>query len=129
MSKHNYSQYSKNKQNHNKPKVTETVEQFATVFDTIEEENVPEVVTTVAAPVEPAEIKMEVEHSVVGVVVGCSKLNVRSKPATDADVLVVLDANSEVEIDPARSTNDWVKIITAAGVDGFCMRKFVSVKA
>ena len=132
MSKHNYSQYS-NKKN-NKPKS----------YDRIETE---EFVTTVEAPEEPVKIKMEhvpvvepvlvnetvetvtLPKSVSGTLSNCSKLNVRSKPAIDADVLVVLDVNSEIAIDPARSTNEWVKVTTAAGVEGYCMRKFVSAKA
>lgn len=132
MSNHNYSQYSnKKKKNYNKPKA-----------------ELVDAVTTVEAPVEPAEIKMEstpvvdpvVVNEVVdtnpkaevntvfaGIVVGCNKLNVRSKPAIDANVLMTLDAGTEIVIDPARSTTDWLKI-TTAGVDGFCMRKFVSAK-
>ena len=133
MSNHNYSQYSNNKKkkNYNKPKVEETV--------------VDETVTTVAAPVEPVEIKMEsvepavdlvaetvetvtLPETVTGTVANCSKLNVRAKPAIDAEVLTVLNGSSEIEIDPARSTGEWLKITTAAGVDGFCMRKFVNAK-
>ena len=133
MSNHNYSQYSNNKKkkNYNKPKVEETV--------------VDETVTTVAAPVEPVEIKMEsfepavdvvvetvetvtLPKTVTGTVANCSKLNVRAKPATDAEVVTILNSDSEVKIDPARSTNEWLKITTAAGVEGFCMRKFVNVK-
>lgn len=130
MSNHNYSQYSNNKKKkaYHKP-------------------NTEEFVTTVEAPVEPLEVKMEhkaidgpvivnetvdtvtLHKTITGVVAGCAKLNVRSKPAVDADILLILDANAEIMIDPARSTNEWVKITTAAGVDGFCMRKFVTVKA
>ena len=137
MSKHNYSQYSK--KNHNKPLVEDTV-------------------TTTEAPVEPLEIKMVVEHSetapkantapvvepaivvetvetvalpktVIGTVVNCTKLNVRSKPAIDGEVLVVLNGNSEVKIDSDKSTYEWLKITTADGIEGFCMRKYVSAKA
>lgn len=131
MSNHNYSQYSNNKKkkNYSKPK-----EETFVQVDVAENEIVPDVVTSVAAPVEPVEVKMEapkaeVKTAITGIVAGCSKLNVRSKPAIDADVLVVLDVNSEVAIDPARSTNEWVKVTTAAGVEGYCMRKFVSAKA
>ena len=131
MSNHNYSQYSSNKKKKNYNKLKE--ETFVQV-DVAENEIVPDVVTTVAVPVEPVEVKMEVPKAevktpVTGIVAGCSKLNVRSKPAIDADILVVLEVNSEVVIDPTRSTNEWVKVTTAAGIDGFCMRKFVSAKA
>lgn len=119
MSNHNYSQYSNKKhKQHNKPKVE--VEDF---------------VTTAAAPIEPAEVKMEesvetvvLNKPVTGNVTGCSKLNVRAKPTIDADVLAILNGDSEIEIDPSRSTNEWLKITTAAGVEGYCMRKFVNTK-
>lgn len=131
MSNHNYSQYSnkKNKKNYNKSHVEESVEQFSVV----ENEAVNEVVTTVAAPVEPAEVKMEapkaeVVDTIAGTVANCSKLNVRSKPAVDADILVVLEANTEVKVDRSRSTNEWLRITTASGIEGFCMRKFISAK-
>ena len=135
MSNHNYSQYStskKKKNNNNRPKFEETIEQMAVVEDI----TASEVVTDVAAPVEPLEVKMAVETvdtvampmTVTGTVAGCTKLNVRSNPAVDADILAVVDNNTVVEIDPARSDNEWLKITTASGVDGYCMRKFVSAK-
>ena len=139
MSNHNYSQYSNKKsnsgkagtaaqavnkpKNYNKPKVEETIVENVMVHE-------PETMTV--EPTAP-EVKMVVEtvetatlpKVVTGTVVKCSKLNVRAKPAPDADILTVLDVNSEVVIDTARSTNEWLKITTATGVDGFCMRKFV----
>lgn len=126
MSNHNYSQYSNKKHNpnnHNKPKAEATID--------VEHEAV--YVKHTVPEVEPAEVKMEapkaeVKTIVPGTVSGCAKLNVRVKPTTDSDVLIVLDNGSEVMIDPARSTNEWLKITTAAGIDGFCMRKFVSAK-
>lgn len=134
MSNHNYFQYStsKKKKNNNRPKFEETIEQMAVVEDI----TASEVVTDVAAPVEPLEVKMAVETvdtvtmytTVTGTVAGCTKLNVRSNPAVDADILAVVDNNTVVEIDPARSDNEWLKITTASGVDGYCMRKFVSAK-
>ena len=124
MSKHNYSQYSKK---HANP-VNEVVEPV-----------VEDVETTVVAPVEPVEVKMESKidtpiepkrksEAKKGVVTNCAKLNVRANPTTDADVIAVLDNHSEVEIDMARSAGEWFKICTAAGVEGFCMRKFVNAK-
>lgn len=142
MSNHNYSQYSNNKKNKtndsrnvaqtaNKPKVE--VDRVSFVKDTVVSET--DFVTTVSAPAEPTEIKMEypkietpeTTKATSGVVFDCTKLNVRSDPSVDADILVVLNANSEVEIDLAKSTKDWFKIITTAGIDGYCMRKFIKV--
>ena len=142
MSNHNYSQYS-NKKVSNKLKTEETIMQ-TNIVDEVVDAKVVAPVESVVKPVEPVEVKMESVESkvepevkpetkpepqvITGIVANCSKLNVRVKPAKDAEVLTILDAKTEVVIDPARSTNEWFKIATASGVDGFCMRKFVSVK-
>lgn len=126
MSKHNYSQYS------NKKQIPEIKEEEVIIIDDLVIDEVPVDVKmeSVIEPVKPETPKPEpvksvVQKPVVGTVFNCSKLNVRSKPASDADIVAVLDVNSEVEIDMSRSAKDWYKVCTAAGVDGFCMRKFI----
>lgn len=129
MSKHhNYSQYSKNNKNEiNEEAVNEIEETSAVVENTID--------TTVESTVEPeitATPEPTVESDVppipvVGTVINCAKLNVRAKPLADAAVLCVLDANSEIEVRVEKSTNEWVNVITAAGIEGFCMRRFMKV--
>lgn len=135
MSNHNYSQYSKKNNsgkhkpaNYDKPTVDETV-------------------TTVEAPLETMEVKMEyakpvelitetvcaefLPKTVSGVVIGCTKLNVRSAPG--ANVIAVLNGDSKVDIDPEKSTKEWVKVVASydaackrkVTLDGYCMRKFV----
>lgn len=145
MSNHNYSQYSNNKKKKSNNRNIGTAAQAADNKPKVEETVVEDTVTTVAAPTEPVEIKMEsfepavdvvvetvetvtLPATITGTVTGCSKLNVRAKPSTDSEVVIILNGDSEVEIDPARSTNEWLKITTAAGVEGFCMRKFVNAK-
>ena len=143
MSNHNYSQYSNNKKKKNKQPRVDAVETIGQLT-LVEEETAPEVefVTTVSAPAEPAEIKMDtkqiedtpkVEHPkpvtiMTGVVSNCTKLNVRSKPAIDADIMAVINANAEVKVDMAKSINDWYKVTTSASIEGYCMRKFISIK-
>ena len=120
MSKHtNYSQYSK--QNHQETQVDETaihaeveVEETNVVIETAE----PEIV----ASEETVETKPE---TVVGIVANCSKLNVRATPDATAEVVCIVDVNSEVEIDVAKSTYDWVSVCTTSGVEGYCMRKYI----
>mgnify|MGYP002515623803 CR=1 FL=1 len=114
MSKHNYSQYSKNKQNYTKHEPAKS-DEFVTTVEAPENalevkmEHVP-----VAEPVVINEVpKAEVKACITGIVANCAKLNVRSKPAVDADVVAVLDSNSEVEIDKSRSTSEWYKVCTA----------------
>ena len=66
-----------------------------------------------------------VPETVTGMVVGCSKLNVRSEADLFADIVCVLDNRSEIAIDVNKSTRDWFYICTATGIEGYCMRKFV----
>lgn len=89
-------------------------------FKTEELQNgVEEVVET---PVE--EVKVET----VGVVDDCTMLNVRKEPDAEAEIVCVLKVQSEVTIDEKESTKDFYKICTAAGAEGFCMKKFIRIK-
>lgn len=89
-------------------------------FKTEELQNgVAEVVET---PVE--EVKVEK----IGVVENCTMLNVRKDPDTEADVVCVLTAQSEVTVNDEESTPDFYKVCTAAGAEGFCMKKFIRIK-
>ena len=64
-----------------------------------------------------------------GAVSGCSKLNVREEPNLFAEVVCTLDKDVEVMIDEIESTEDFYKIYTASGMEGFCMKKFVTLFA
>ena len=118
LSKHNYSQYSnKNKtaNNNRKPVPKEApVSKVEAVPTALVVEPMVETVETVV-----------LNEPVMGVVVDCAKLNVRVKPSAYAEVLCVLDTMTKVEIDVANSTVEWFKICTAAGLEGYCMRKYI----
>lgn len=62
-----------------------------------------------------------------GLVTNCLKLNVRKKPNKESQVLVVVDAGTEVIIDLNRSTRNWYNVRTESGVSGFCMSEYVNV--
>lgn len=63
-----------------------------------------------------------------GLVSDCFKLNVRTEPNKESDVMCVIEENEEVMIDPYYSTEDWYKVYTKEGVDGFCMKEFIKVQ-
>lgn len=124
MSRHDYSQYSDNKNKKNEFEVSESVDTTNVDAETVvESENVvaPEV-TMVVEEVGTVGLPETVE----GVVANCAKLNVRANPRVDADVVCVLDAASEIEINVTKSTDDWFSVCTATGIEGYCMRKFVN---
>lgn len=64
----------------------------------------------------------------IGIVSGCQRLNVRAKAYLGAQVLCALDEGTEVEIDESNSTNQFYKVCTATGMDGFCMKQYITVK-
>lgn len=134
MSKHNhnYTQYS------NKPKPAVAEVKMDSVSETTNTAVVqeapkveqPKLVNETSQVVRPSLVQETVEtkpvpETVTGMVVGCSKLNVRAEADLFADIVCVLDNRSEIAIDVNKSNRDWFYICTATGVEGYCMRKFV----
>ena len=68
-----------------------------------------------------------IKPTVTGVVVNCERLNVRRNPRKDAPIVCAIDKNSEVEIDEDGSNQYFYKICTASGVEGFCVKDYISV--
>jgi hypothetical protein len=81
-----------------------------------------------AHPIEETASAEVTKSFTTGVVTDCLKLNVRKKPSADAEVLVTIDALSKVMVDMAESTNDFFKVVTETGIEGFCMRKYIALK-
>lgn len=80
----------------------------------------------VAEPIEIAEPAIETAPAPkIGRVFGCTSLNVRKAPKTNAVVICTINCHAEVEIDELESTEDFYKICTASGIEGYCMKKFI----
>lgn len=72
---------------------------------------------------------MKIGEPVIGHVVDCSKLNVRKELDEDAEILGTIPAGAEVMIDESESTGDFYNVCAASGFEGFCMKRFIAVKA
>lgn len=70
----------------------------------------------------------EERKPVIGVVTDCLELNLREKPNPNATVLTVISALTEVAVDMDVSTDSFYKVCTAAGIEGFCMRKYIAIR-
>lgn len=64
----------------------------------------------------------------MGVVTDCLKLNVRKEPSLDADILCEITALSSVVVEEDKSTADFYKVCTEAGIEGYCMKKYIAVQ-
>lgn len=67
-------------------------------------------------------------EEIIGIVTDCRLLNVRKEANTDSPIICVIPALSEVMIDPTESTDEFYKVCTAAGVEGFCAKKYIVIK-
>lgn len=63
-----------------------------------------------------------------GVVVNCLFLNIHEKAFADSKVITEVKVLDELKIDIEKSDDDWYAVCTVAGVEGFCMKKFVAIK-
>lgn len=117
MSKHNYTQYSNAKKYDDKPKTEESVETVEHVEPAVEVKMAEETVKTVTIP-----------NTINGVVANCTKLNVRKDPSVHAEILGVVNVDSEMKINMDKSNDKWFYVSTAVGIDGYCMRDFVNAK-
>lgn len=99
---HNYTKYSKNSENRGKREMTNPIDE-----------------------VTPTEVAEEVIPK-IGVVTDCVKLNVREEADPTADILCEILLGSEVVIDETESTDDFYKVCTETGVEGFCMKRYIN---
>ena len=87
---------------------------------------VTETTTVVEPKVEPAPVVNDKPVRKIGYVSGCSKLNVRNAPRTTAGIICELACDTEVEIDEQKSTNDFYKIYTVSGIEGYCVKTYIT---
>ena len=129
MSNKHYTQYSKFSGEEpmlvNDPEleVEDTVEEK--VDEPIEGQIViPEVEPELVSDPEPS---VEQENRKFGKVNNCKKLNIRKLPSRDAEIVSELVEGSEVMIDEKESTALFYKICTEHGIDGYCMKDYITV--
>lgn len=125
----NYSKFSQKKENVNLEEIfpeTEAVEADA------EQEPIMDPVVEAEAEQAKEIVKesQKVEEAVqtVGFVDNCEHLRVRKESNVDSEELCIISKLSEVVIDLDNSTDYFYKVKTSEGVEGYCMKKFITVK-
>ena len=95
----------------------------------IEDKNPIEVVAEDISTTEEIkqEPKIEETNYVTGIVTDCAKLNVRESPYPTATILGVISASTELIVDKAESTEDFYKICTSVGLEGYCMKRYITI--
>lgn len=74
------------------------------------------------------EIVSELPAALVYGYVTCGRLNIRTEPAYGAEVLCVVENDAELMISPDDSTEEWYAVTTSAGIEGYCIKKFICLE-
>jgi hypothetical protein len=78
--------------------------------------------------IEEHEESQNFEEVKIGFVTNCKKLNVREEPKTDSAIVCEVDYQTELMLDEKGSTEEFYKVCTATGIEGFCMKKFIAIQ-
>lgn len=115
--------------------VNETVEQVEETVNEVEEstneteetiEKVTEEVTDQEVIVPSLDNNVE-NNEVIGKISGFEKLYVRKEASKDSEPVGIVTDKDDLSIDVARSTDDFYKVITSNGLEGYCVKEFVKI--
>lgn len=119
--------------------VNETIEQVEETVNEVEEstneteETTEEVTEEVTEPeVIVPNIENNVENNVennevIGKISGFEKLYVRKEASKNSEPVGIVTDKDDLSIDVARSTDDFYKVITSNGLEGYCVKEFVKI--
>ena len=115
--------------------VKETVEQVEETINEVEEstnetEETTEKVTDEV--IEPEVIVPSIENNVennevIGKISGFEKLYVRKEASKDSEPVGIVTDKDDISIDITHSTDDFYKVITSNGLEGYCVKEFVKI--
>ena len=121
---HNYTNYST-------PKKDPVIDEPTPVNQEVENENPVNDNVPADDPItKAAEVVPEPEEAptVIGTVVDCVRLRVRESASSNAEVICEIPKDSDGLIDENESTDEFYKVCTESGAEGFCMKKFIALK-
>lgn len=58
----------------------------------------------------------------------CRKLDIYETPNMDADVVAVFPEDTEIMVDEKHSTDDFYKVCTAFGIEGYCLKQYIKIR-
>lgn len=110
--------------NQNIEEVTEVTEE--TVNEVEESTNETEETTEPEVIVPSIENNVE-NNEVIGKISGFEKIYVRKEASKDSEPVGIVTDKDYLSIDVARSTDDFYKVITSNGLEGYCVKEFVKI--
>ena len=98
------------------------------IEETVADQQEPEVEAEELAEEIVEESEVAEEDPVVffrGIVANCKLLNVREKPDKESNSLCVIKEGDEVQIKMSESSDNWYKVVTVTGIEGYCMKQYM----
>lgn len=68
-----------------------------------------------------------VQKTLSGVVIDCDRLNIRESPKKDAAVVCTIPRGTVVTVDKTESARGFYKVCLVSGIEGFCMKQYISI--
>ena len=96
--------------------VNETAEQVEETINEVEE-----------STNEIEETKEEVTEEVIGKIIKFEKLYVRKEASKYSEPVGIVTDKDYLSIDIIHSTDDFYKVITSNGLEGYCVKEFVKI--
>ena len=108
--------------------VEETVNEVEESTNETEEttEEVTEEVTEPEVIVPSIDNNVE-NNEIIGKVSGFENLYVRKEASKDSEPVGIVTNKDDISIDIAHSTDDFYKVITSNGLEGYCVKEFVKI--
>ena len=115
--------------------VNETVEQEEGTINEVEEstketeettEEVTEEVTDQEVIVPSIDNNVE-NNEIIGKINGFKSLYVRKEASKDSEPVGIVTDKDDISIDITHSTDDFYKVITSNGLEGYCVKEFVKI--
>ena len=119
----------------NTEEVNETIEQVEETVNEVEEstketeettEEVTEEVTDQEVIVPSIDNNVE-NNEIIGKINGFKNLYVRKEASKDSEPVGIVTDKDDLSLDVAHSTDDFYKVITSNGLEGYCVKEFVKI--
>lgn len=93
-----------------------------------QEEIVDQIAAKVEEEIASVPEELEVPATMTGRVINCGKLNIRMNADPTSKVLCTVDVGSELTVYSETLPDEWFKVTTKSGVEGYCMSKYITIE-
>ena len=107
--------------------VTETMDEVDESQNKVSEETQETQETMDEVDESQNEVSEETTNNKSGKIFGYEKLYVRKEPSVDSEPVGIVGINNDLAIDEYHSTDDFYKVYTSNGLEGYCVKKFIKI--